>query len=188
MNTFSDIAAKLEQLSIQAKERDKQKGEHHQALFDEHLFRCRARLLAPCVAETLTTYDTILKEKTAKRLTALRAEYLTQLLLSQLAAIQRELATQKIRNTEIKHSSYYRKAISELYQDLSQHQEWETRLSDLVRQKTAALNQCGQHNQTQAQQDLMAAEQRLDRCKAATLKIERQITYREQHNPSNDYV
>ncbi|WP_153447329.1 primosomal replication protein [Vibrio algicola] len=188
MSTFNDIASKLDQMSIQAASRDRQKGEHHQALFDEHLFRCRARLLVPCVAETRATYDTIIREQSAKRLTALRAEHLTQLLLSQLGAIQRELATQKIRNTEIKHSSHYRKPISELYQNLAQHQEWETRLQDLVRQKTAALNHTGQHNQTQAQQDLMTAEQRLARCKEAKLKIERQITYREKHNPSNDYV
>ena len=136
MSTFNDIADKLDGLSKQAAQRDRIKGEHHQALFDEHLFKCRARLLVPCVTETKSTYQSIMREQQAKRLTQLRAEHLTQLLLAQLEAIQRELATENIRHNEIKHSSYYRKPISELYQDLSQHQEWEIRLQDLVQQKT----------------------------------------------------
>ncbi|OEF26896.1 primosomal replication protein [Vibrio rumoiensis] len=187
MSKFSDLANKLEELSKQAAQRDRIKGEHHQALFDEHLFKCRSRLLVPCVSETKSTFESIIREQQADRLTQLRAEHLTQLLLSQLAAIQRELATQNIRHNEIKHSSHYRKPISELYQDLSQHQEWEIRLRDLVFQKTNQVNTCSSYERAQAQKDLLLAEQRLERCSAAKLKIEKQITFRERQNPSNDY-
>lgn len=187
MNSFSDIANKLDELSKQAAQRDRIKGEHHQPLFDEHLFKCRARLLVPCVSETKATYENIIREQQANRLTELRAQHLTQLLLSQLAAIQRELATQNIRHNEIKHSSYYRKPINELYQELSQHQEWEIRLRDLVFQKATRVENCSSFERAQAQKDLLAAEQRLERCQAAKLKIEKQITFREKQNPSNDY-
>lgn len=187
MSTFNDIADKLDGLSKQAAQRDRIKGEHHQALFDEHLFKCRARLLVPCVTETKSTYQSIMREQQAKRLTQLRAEHLTQLLLAQLEAIQRELATQNIRHNEIKHRSYYRKPISELYQDLSQHQEWEMRLRDSVLQKNNQVNSCSSFERAQTQKELLVVEQRLERCQAAKLKIEKQITYRERQNPSNDY-
>ncbi|WP_086984540.1 primosomal replication protein [Vibrio aphrogenes] len=187
MSHFQEIANKLETLSQQAAQRDRYKGEHHQPLFDEHLFRCRARLLVPCVSEAKSTYESIIREQQAKRLTQLRAEHLTQRLIAQLEAIQRELATTKIRHNEIKHSSHYRKPISELYQDLSQHQEWEIRLKDLVLQKTRHVEQCSSFERAKAQQDLLVTEQRLERCQAAKLKIEKQITFRERHNPSNDY-
>lgn len=187
MSNFSDIADKLDTLAKQAAQRDRQKGEHHQPLFDEHLFSCRARFLVPCVSEAQATYDSIIREQQANRLTQLRAEHLSQKLIAQLEAIQRELATGSIRHNEIKHSSHYRKPISELYQDLSQHQEWEIRLKDLVLQKTHQVDHCSSLQRAKAQQDLLVAEQRLERCQAAKLKIEKQITYRERHNPSNDY-
>ncbi|WP_105902800.1 primosomal replication protein [Vibrio gangliei] len=187
MAQFNQIAQKLEDLSKQAAQRDRFKGEHHQPLFDEHLFSGRSRLLVPCVSEAKATYDNIIREQQANRLTQLRAEHLTQKLVAQMEAIQRELATSNIRNNEIKHSSHYRKPINELYQDLAQHQEWEIRLKDLVLKKTSQLENCSSLERSKAQQDLLVAEQRLERCQAAKLKIEKQITFRERHNPSNDY-
>ncbi|MFV0575126.1 MAG: primosomal replication protein [Vibrio sp.] len=187
MAQFNDIAEKLESLAKQAATRDRYKGEHHQPLFDDHLFKCKARLLVPCVQETQNTFQQIIREQEAQRLTPMRAQHLSQQLIAQLEAIQRELATSSIRNNEIKHSSHYRKAISELYQDLSQHQEWEIRLKDLVLQKQHTLDHCSSYQRTQAQQDLIATEKRLERCQEAKLKIEKQITFRERHNPSNDY-
>ena len=55
--------------------------------------------------------------------------------MSQIQAVQRELATQQIRKNEPKRSVGWRKPIHELYQDLAQHQDWERRLSAMQRDK-----------------------------------------------------
>lgn len=181
MSQFAQLAEMLKQLATQAAQLDRRRGEHHQPLFDERLFHSRARLLVPCVAEAQATYDTIIREQQSDRLTAMRAEHLTEQLTAQITAIQRELSTQKIRKNEIKHSSYYRKPINVLYQELAQHQEWERRLKEMVRDKENALQRAPAMQRQQAQQALVATEQRLLRCQAAKLKIEQQITYREKN-------
>ncbi|PJC87656.1 prepilin peptidase [Vibrio sp. HA2012] len=179
--SFTQLDDKLEQMAQQAAQLDRRRGEHHQPLFDERLFHCLSRLLVPCVAEARKTYTTILREQESGLLTTLRAEYLTEQLLAQISAIQREISTQAVRKTEIKHASHYRKPINLLYQDLAQHQEWETRLMDMVREKEQILATAPPFQQQQAQKALIATEQRLERCRAAKLKLEKQITFRERH-------
>ncbi|MDC5848216.1 primosomal replication protein [Vibrio europaeus] len=181
MSKVKQLQSTLEQLAINAAALDRQRGEHHLALFDERLFRCKAKLLVPCVKETQSTLDSIMREEDAGKLTAMRAEYLTERLLAQISAIQRELATTTIRKNEPKHSSYFRKPINELYQHLAQHQDWERRLMEMVREKELALQYAPPFQQQSAQQALMATEQRLQRCQEAKLKIEKQITYRERN-------
>ncbi|MFB9134430.1 primosomal replication protein [Vibrio olivae] len=181
MSQFSQLKKTLEQLDIQAAALDRQRGEHHLPLFDERLFRGQARLLTPCVQEARSTYDSILRESQNNLLTAERAEFLTERLVAQIGAIQRELATTSIRKSEPKHSSYYRKPINKLYQELAQHQEWERRLKDMVMEKEYLLSHSSLGQQQEAQQVLLATEQRLKRCQAAKLKLENQITYRERN-------
>lgn len=181
MVEMEKVDSLLDELAQQAAQVDRHRGEHHLPLFDERLFQSRSRLLVPCVAETRSIVNSIRREQEAGLLTQLRAEYLTERLISQIAAIQRELSTVKIRSREPKHSSYFRKPINVLYQELAQHQEWERRLHEMVLDKQRALNTAPAFYQQQAQQALLTAEQRLERCRSAKLKIERQITYREKH-------
>lgn len=181
MIEFNELLDRLDQLALDAAALDRRRGEHHRPLFDQQLFHCQARLLVPCVAETKSTCENIIREKAAGRLTHLRAEFLTDTLLAQMAAIQRELSTQKIRKNEIKHSSFYRKPINQLYQELAQHNEWERRLREMVYEKEQQLNASSAFEQPQLQKALLATEQRLARCSEAKLKLERQITYRERH-------
>ncbi|EGR1893537.1 prepilin peptidase [Vibrio vulnificus] len=178
---LQDIALRLDELAIQAAQLDRQRGEHHTPLFDERLFAGRARLLVPCVKETKATLDALLREQKDQRLTTQRAEYLTEQLVAQFSAIQRELSTTTIRKNEIKHASHYRKPINVLYQELAQHQEWTRRLKEMVLEKQKELDTAPAFLRTQAQQALLATEQRLERCQAAMLKIENQITYREKN-------
>ncbi|OLQ85685.1 primosomal replication protein, partial [Vibrio panuliri] len=138
-------------------------------------------LLVPCVKEAQATLTTLMREQESGKLTALRAEYLSERLFSQLSAIQRELATQSIRKQEPKHHSHFQKPINKLYQELAQHQEWERRLMDMVLDKQQALNSAPPFAQQQAQQALLATEQRLQRCRDAKNKLENQITYRERN-------
>lgn len=181
MSDFSRLNTLLEQLKQHAAQLDRQRGEHHQPLFDAVLFHCHGKLLTPCVQEAQSTLGTILREQDAGKLTQARAEYLTERLLAQISAIQRELSTQSIRKTEPKHSSYYRKPISDLYQDLAQHQEWERRLMEMVRDKQYAVDSAPAFQKQAAQQALLTVEQRLKRCQTAKAKIEKQITYREKN-------
>jgi primosomal replication protein N'' len=181
MSKINQLKSTLEELAVQAAGLDRQRGEHHLALFDERLFQCKAKLLVPCVTETHSTLQSIIREEEAGKLTAMRAEYLTERLFAQVSAIQRELATTKIRKNEPKHKSYFQKPINELYQHLSQHQDWERRLMEMVRDKELALQYAPPFQQQAAQQDLLTTEQRLKRCQEAKLKIEKQITYRERN-------
>ncbi|MGY5537686.1 primosomal replication protein [Vibrio brasiliensis] len=181
MSKFNQLQSTLEQLAVDAAALDRKRGEHHQPLFDERLFHSRSKLLVPCVKETQGTLESIIREQTAGKLTALRAEYLTERLLSQVSALQRELATTKIRKQEPKHKSHFQKPINELYQNLAQHQEWERRLLEMVRDKELALQYAPPFQQQAAQQALIATEQRLKRCQEAKLKVEKQITYRERN-------
>ncbi|MEL7291795.1 MAG: primosomal replication protein [Pseudomonadota bacterium] len=181
MSRIRQLQSTLEQLAVQAAGLDRQRGEHHLPLFDERLFQSKAKLLVPCVKETQATLATLVREEEANKLTPMRAEYLTERLFAQVAAIQRELATTNIRKHEPKHKSYFQKPINELYQQLSQHQEWERRLMEMVRDKELALQYAPPFQQQAAQQALLTTEQRLKRCQEAKLKIEKQITYRERH-------
>ncbi|MGR5235376.1 primosomal replication protein [Vibrio alfacsensis] len=178
---INQLSENLEQMAKQAALLDRQRGEHHVPLFDERLFHCRSRLLVPCVKEANATLDAIIREQNAEKLTALRAEYLTERLVAQIAAIQREISTTKIRKNEIKHSSHFRKPINVLYQELAQHQEWARRLKEMVLEKQHALDTAPSFMRSEAQKVLLATEQRLERCQAALLKLENQITYREKH-------
>lgn len=181
MSDFSRLNILLDELKHSAAHVDRVRGEHHQPLFDDVLFHCHGKLLTPCVQEAAGTLSAIVREQEAGKLTQYRAEYLTERLLAQISAIQRELSTQAIRKNEPKHSSYYRKPISDLYQELAQHQDWERRLMEMVRDKQRALEQASAYQKTAAQQTLLTVEQRLKRCQDAKAKIEKQITYREKH-------
>ena len=178
---LKQLAQSLEGISKQAAILDRQRGEHHVPLFDERLFSCRSRLLVPCVKETCATLDSIMREKEQNKLTLLRADYLTERLVAQISAIQREISTTRLRKGEIKHSSHFRKPINVLYQELAQHQEWARRLRQLVIEKQIAASASTGFNKTEAQNVLLATEKRLERCEAALLKLENQITYREKN-------
>ncbi|CAH1540826.1 Primosomal replication protein N prime prime [Vibrio rotiferianus] len=178
---IKQLSESLEQMSNQAAALDRQRGEHHVPLFDERLFHCRSRLLVPCVKEATATLDSIVREQKEKKLTALRAEYLTERLVAQITAIQREISTTKIRKGEIKHSSHFRKPINVLYQELAQHQEWARRLREMVLEKERTVEIAPSFARAEAQKVLLATEQRLQRCEAALLKLENQITHREKN-------
>ncbi|MBO0217066.1 primosomal replication protein, partial [Vibrio sp. Vb2880] len=88
----------------------------------------------------------------------------------------REISTTKIRKNEIKHSSYFRKPINVLYQELAQHQEWARRLREMVLEKERAVESAPSFMRADPQKVLLATEQRLARCEAALLKLENQTT------------
>lgn len=82
--------------------------------------------------------------------------------MSQIQAVQRELATQQIRKNEPKRSAGWRKPIHELYQDLAQHQDWERRLAAMQRDKELMIARCTTlAEQQKMQKEVLALEGRL---------------------------
>ncbi|SON49058.1 primosomal replication protein [Vibrio tapetis] len=177
MSRLSSFEQHLNDLDLQAKKLDAQRGEHHKPLFDEQLFHGGSTLLSPCIDEARATFEALNKEN----LTKTRASFLAEHMVAQIAAITRELSTVSIRSNEIKHSSYYRKPINQLYQELSQHNEWERRLKLQVHNKQAEMEQAPAYLQRQIQNVLMTAEQRLARCQQAKVSLENRIHYRERN-------
>ncbi|AUW37792.1 prepilin peptidase [Grimontia hollisae] len=178
---LTSLKVQLQALANSAADIDRKRGESANPLFDERLFSCLARLLTPCVIEAKSVVDTIEREQANGRLTAMRAEYLCEKLLNQLGALQREIATQSLRQQEKAMAPKYGASISQLYQDLAQHQGWERRLSDMIRDAEARLDTCSSFiEQQQAQKQLLVLEKRLARCKEARQKIEKRISFRER--------
>lgn len=182
MTNYTTIEIMLEQLSKTAIDIDRRRGRQHFPLFDERLFGCRSHFLIPCINETKATLKSIQREEKADMLTAERAEYLTQMLVAQIEAIQREIATQRIRSNEPK-SKGSKRSIHEMYQDLAQHKEWEIRLIQMIQDQEYALQQTDSFGEQQEQQKkLLATEKRLERCRHAMLVLEKKITYREKND------
>lgn len=183
MVELSSLKPLLEQLAITAVQIDRTRGEQHTYLFDERLFACRSRLLVPCVNESKSMLQSMINEQQAGLLTTERAEHLCDKLVSQIQALQREIKTQSIRSSEPKHYSHFRKPIGEMHQDLAQHKEWERRLTIMVSEKEQQLQRCySLKDQPAIQKELLATEQRLEKCKQAMVKLEQRINYREKND------
>jgi primosomal replication protein N'' len=161
---------------------DASRGEHHGYLFDSSLFHCKSHLLMPCVIELEQTLNELKKYQTAHINHPQHVEYLCEKLVNQLSAIQRELDSPKLRAKESKpyHASY--PSISQLYQDLAQHQEWERRLQDMLLDKNRQIETLPVHQRAPIQQAIITLEQRLSRCQKAKQRIEKTITRLEKKN------
>ena len=171
----------VSQLAQQATQIDKQRGDARRPLFDEQLFHCRSKNLMPCVQEIRHEIHALRTEQNAGKLHPARTQHLCERIIAQIQAVQRELATLDIRKNEPKPQRTWRKPLHELYQDLAQHQEWERRLEDMLRDKNQMLPRCTTlQEQQQTQREIVALEGRLARCTAARGKIEVSIGQRER--------
>ncbi|MFD2180139.1 primosomal replication protein PriC [Veronia pacifica] len=181
MTALSPIKQQLEQMAKHAADIDRKRGEGRRPLFDERLFKCRSKLLTACVNETQSIISTLEKEQQSGKLSAARADHLCETLLNQVSALQREMATLGIREKEKHYAPKTSVSISQLYQDLAQHQGWERRLEDMVRDSETQLSQCDTLKEQQAcQKKLLALEKRLSRCREAKARIEGRISFREK--------
>ncbi|WP_413110579.1 primosomal replication protein [Thaumasiovibrio sp. DFM-14] len=170
----------LSQLEEQARQLDKQRGEADKPLFDEHLFSNYPKLVTPCVMQAKHQLDLIEKLLTGASPDPQRLGYLCDHLALQVHALQRELATVAIRAAEPKQARKFYKSINALYQDLTQHIEWERRLLLMRDNKARELDYATDLNRTRMQQELTALEGRVERCRISKAKIEKQIRYQER--------
>ncbi|WNJ95460.1 primosomal replication protein [Vibrio ruber] len=178
LSRLHDLIFSLEQ---QATQLDEQRGEQHYPLFDPQLFRCKSHLLVPCITELKNTYHEIVQSQEHQRLTTTQATYLTERLLNQLNAIQREIATVELRKKE-RHGLPRETSISSLYQQLAQHQDWERRLQSMIFEQEQQLEIKPMHSaeKKSCQQAILTLEQRLIRCQQSRQRIENKITARER--------
>ncbi len=171
---FKQIKEQINILYTQAEQLDKRLGERSKPLFNFSLFPCLSRLLTPCVNEAKKNLAQLENDKS--ELTEQQIEHLCNRLINQISAIQRELATADVRHKEKKFSHAPSTIISDLYQKLAQHQEWERRLQNMLYLAESNLAQCQKITDKQAlQQHLVSTENRLYRCQQARQKIEIQI-------------
>ncbi|MDO6705059.1 primosomal replication protein [Photobacterium sp. 1_MG-2023] len=178
LSRLSDLVA---QLIPQAEALDHQRGESAKALFDHQLFHCRSHFVMPCIREIQQEIQAMQNEQASGRLHRDRAAYVCERILTQIQAIQREMATKQIREAEPKYQVRPQKSLHQLYDDLAQHQDWERRLAAMVKDKAFALEQVTLADQKQPlQQQLLALEGRLQRCQQAMAKIEQHIARRER--------
>ncbi|EKN3568085.1 primosomal replication protein PriC [Yersinia enterocolitica] len=102
--------------------------------------------------------------------------FLAEKLVAQISALQRELATQKLRktNSEPKYNKL------DPYHKLAEHQDYERRILAMIQDRESQL---GKQNllteQQKIQKELAALEGRLMRCRQALIKIERSIEKKE---------
>ncbi|AJR07892.1 prepilin peptidase [Photobacterium gaetbulicola] len=181
MLDFQRLEDLATQLADEAANTDSKRGEAQRPLFDEQLFHCRSKLLVPCVEEIREEILALSREHSQGKLNPSRTQHICERIVSQIQAVQRELATQQIRKNEPQRTRSRRKPIYELKQDLAQHQVWAKRLANMQRHKERALSQCRSADEQQVLQNEAATlAERLRRCKIALAKIEKQISMRER--------
>lgn len=179
-NRFEQLIPIIQSLEENAKAIDNKFGEHTSARFDRTLFQCNSKLLLPCVKELNQTFNELAKEidSTGKN-TPSTIEYLSERLLNQISAIQREIATVGLRRKEPKVfiKGY---TLDDLYQQLSQHQDWERRLQQMLLDKSDTLTSSVPEHRQAIQQQIINLEQRLARCQQAKNQLEKKIALRER--------
>ncbi len=172
--SFKQVKDQLNALYLQAEQLDKRLGERSKPLFNFSLFPCPSRLLSPCITEAKKNLAQLENEK--NELTEEQIKHLCDILINQISAIQRELATHDVRHKEKKLAPLPSISVGDLYQKLAQHQEWERRLQNMLYIAQNNLAQCQRITDKQAlQQHLVSTEKRLHRCQQARQNIELQI-------------
>ncbi|HHL2562091.1 TPA: primosomal replication protein PriC [Yersinia enterocolitica] len=138
-------------------------------LFGNHGNRFRDYLLE--VHKNMTQLKQVVAENRTQQVA-----FLAEKLVAQISALQRELATQKLRKTNPEPK--YNKL--DPYHKLAEHQDYERRILAMIQDRESQL---GKQNllteQQKIQKELAALEGRLMRCRQALIKIERSIEKKE---------
>ncbi|MEM8182858.1 primosomal replication protein [Morganella morganii subsp. sibonii] len=143
-----------------------------QRRFDDTLFAARNKTLRLCMDELL--YHTDQLEQCADENRAEQVRFLAEKIVTQIAALNREAATQSLRQKE--QGYVKRDSQVDLYQRLAQHQDYERRLAQMTDDRELALGRAQTFaEQQKIQKELAALAGRLVRCRQALQRIERQI-------------
>ena len=145
-----------------------------QARFDLNLFSNhgnRFRDYLQEVRKNMTQLKQVVEENRLQQVA-----FLADKLVAQISALQRELATQKIR----KSNPEPREHQSDPYHKLAEHQDYERRILAMTQDRESQLGrQSLLVEQQKIQKELAALEGRLMRCRQALIRIERSIEKKE---------
>ncbi len=185
---FFEIKAMLNTLKSQAEVIDKRNGRNKQRLFNESLFFGSATQISPCIDQTLHIIKTLEKTQAAdvsiakcnkhqpSNLSHEKINHLSDKLISQIKAIQREIATQELRQKEKQTCRTSQNKLFLLQQDLAQHHIWQNRLNQRLNNIREQINQAEfTDNHDSLVQLAYKTENRLARCQQSQMRIEHQI-------------
>lgn len=143
--------------------------------FDRALFLTHGTRLKDYLRETQENFAALQRAVAAAQ--RQQVAFLAERLLAQMAALQREQATQALRQREPQPAQ----AGGDPYQELARHQDYERRLQTMVREREWRLANCQTlAQQQQIQRELAALEGRLQRCRQALRRIEKALERRER--------
>jgi primosomal replication protein N'' len=146
-----------------------------QARFDAGLFHTHGTRLRDYLAEVRQNLAQ-LKAVVAEQRTA-QVAFVADRLVTQIGALQRELATLALRKAVSRPQA---ESKEDIYHRLAQHQDFERRLIAMIRDRESLLGrQESLAQQRKIQQELAALEGRLQRCRQALVRIERAVERKE---------
>lgn len=150
--------------------------EFSQSRFDLQLFSHKSARLGDCQKELNTLYQQLCHSVSLEH--SQQVSFLTEKIVHQIQAISREISTQPLREKETSFTK--KKEHIDLYERLSQHQDFERRLQAMVSEKELHLSGLtNQAQQYQCQKELAVLAGRLYRCRQALLRIEKAIEHQE---------
>lgn len=145
-----------------------------QARFDLNLFSNHGNRFRDYLQEVRKNMAQLKQVVAENRLQ--QVAFLAEKLVAQISALQRELATQKLRQS----NPEPRENQLDPYHKLAEYQDYERRLLAMIQDRESQL---GKQNllseQQKMQKELAALEGRLMRCRQALIKIERSIEKKE---------
>lgn len=146
-----------------------------QARFDHQLFHCHTTRLGDYLLEVRQTLAQLAQSVRDNRTESVA--WMAERVVLQMSALQREVATQKMRSSERRPAPIK----ENLYEKLAEHQDFERRLRAMIGDRESLLAQQETLiRQQHLQRELAALEGRLQRCLQALKRIERAIENRER--------
>ncbi|OON37501.1 prephenate dehydrogenase [Izhakiella australiensis] len=145
------------------------------ARFDNQLFHSQSVKLIDCLQEAERNMAQLSQAVAHNR--SEQVAWSAERLVQQIAALERELATQSLRQSEPAEAEPGKT----LYERLSEHQDYERRLQAMIADREKQLEQGTSASAPQVQREIAALEGRLQRCRQALKNIERRIESRENY-------
>lgn len=177
---IENITIQLTQLEIDQHANNQYSNNTIQQRFDPQLFKPITKHIDEYMLDITKNYDQL--QQQVKNQNIEQISYLTQKIVDQITALQRELATQTLRKAEHQHVN---KPTSEQnYQTLAQYQDYQRRLENMVNDRNLLLADMSS-NQIQEKQQLerevLQLTQRYARCSQAIRSLESKIELDEKN-------
>lgn len=148
----------------------------NQNYFDRQLFNQRAKQLSDYQLEIEKNFAQLKIEAAHQH--AEQVTFLTERLVAQISALQREIATNGLRKGEkpLKKAN----TADNAYQNLAQHQEYKRRLTEMVSDReNLLLQQDNLLGRQKLEKELATLAGRLNRCNTAIKRLEKSIEQRD---------